>query len=215
MSSGATGTQPASNLILFQKATLVDSVTVWISHLKDSKREQAAAKLWDRYLPRLLKLARQKLAPTRTATADEEDVAITAFAALVAGIQDERFSQLNDRDDLWQILVMLTERKAISQRRTETAAKRGGLRHNQELPPDQQAPEPSPELAAVLAEEVDCRLAELPDEIEREIATKRLQGFSNEEIAASLNVGLRTVERKLKLIRRTWEDRVDQAERNA
>lgn len=37
-----------------------------------------------------------------------------------------RFSRLDDSSDLWQILVMLAERKAIDEVRRQTAAKRGG-----------------------------------------------------------------------------------------
>ena len=145
----------------------MDSVTMWISRLKDSGREQAAEMLWRRYLQRLLHLARQKLGPAPRTTADEEDVVVTAFAALLSGIREDRFSLLNDRNDLWQVLIMLTERKAISQRRADWAQKRGGIESKQELPPDAEAPEPSPELAAELAEEFDQRLKELADELEK------------------------------------------------
>jgi RNA polymerase sigma factor (sigma-70 family) len=188
------------------------SVTMWMSCLKESGREQAAEMLWSRYLERLLHVARRKLGPAPKAVADEEDVALTAFAALLSGIRDERFTQLHDRDDLWQLLIMLTERNAISQRRGEWAQKRGGTAPAKELPADAETPEPSPELALELAEEFDQRLAELADDVEREIAIRRLQGFSNAEIAESLGGGLRTVERKLGLIRRTWQSRINKAE---
>jgi RNA polymerase sigma factor (sigma-70 family) len=186
--------------------SLMDSVTMWISRLKDSHREQAAERLWNRYLERLLQVARHKLGPGPKTTADEEDVAVTAFAEMLSGVRDDRFSQLNDRNDLWQVLIMLTERKAISQRRAEWAQKRGGSEPKQELPIDLEGPEPSPELAAELAEQFQQRLEELPDELERAVAIKRMQGFSNAEIAEALDVGVRTVERKLSLIRRTWRD---------
>jgi RNA polymerase sigma factor (sigma-70 family) len=194
---------------------VMGSVTMWIARLKDSGREQAAERLWSRYLQRLLQVARQKLGPAPRTAADEEDVAVTAFAALLSGIREERFTQLNDRNDLWQLLIMLTERKAISQRRAERAVKRGGIVRREELPPEVEAPEPSPELAAELAEEFNQRLSELPDDIEREIAIRRLQGFSNTEISEALNIGLRTVERKLGLIRRTWQSHVAGAQHDA
>ena len=44
--------------------------------------------------------------------ADEEDVALSAFKSFVRAVQEDRFLKLDDRDDLWQILVMLTLRKA-------------------------------------------------------------------------------------------------------
>jgi DNA-directed RNA polymerase specialized sigma24 family protein len=104
---------------------------------------------------------------------------------------------------------MLAERKAIGQRRTEAAEKRGKGFKAHELNDELPATEPTPERAAELADEFHRRLAELPDELERQIATRRLQGFSNQEIASALEVGLRTVERKVGLIRRTWQAQAD------
>jgi len=178
---------------------------MWITHLKDSRREQAAEQLWNRYLGQLLQVARRKLAGAPRAVADEEDVVLTAFAALLQGIRTDRFTQLHDRNDLWQVLITLTERKAINQRRVHTALKRGGSESPTPLHTDLEAPEPSPELAAELAEEFARRLEELPDTLEREVAIKRLQGYTNTEIAELLGVGLRTIERKVGLIRRSWQ----------
>ena len=58
--------------------------------------------------------------------ADEEDAALDAFNSFLAGVVRGRFPQLNDRDDLWRLLVVLTVRKAIGQRRDLTRQKRGG-----------------------------------------------------------------------------------------
>ena len=45
----------------------------------------------------------------------------------------------------------------------------------------------------------------LRDDTQREIARLRLEGYENTEIAEKTGVSLRSVERKLKLIRETWE----------
>lgn len=60
------------------------------------------------------------------------------------------------------------------------------------------------EFAALIAEEFRLRLDGLGDDRLRETATWRLEGYSNEEIAARLGCVTRSVERKLKLIRQTW-----------
>jgi DNA-directed RNA polymerase specialized sigma24 family protein len=44
----------------------------------------------------------------------------------------------------------------------------------------------------------------LADESLRVVALLMLEGHSNEEIAKSLDSGLRTVERKLEVIRKRW-----------
>ena len=65
--------------------------------------------------------------------------------------------------------------------------------------------EPTPEFAAQVAEEYELLLG-LLNRDQRAIAIAKLEGFTNEQIAASQNRSLRTVERKLKLIRAIWEE---------
>lgn len=75
-----------------------------------------------------------------------------------------------------------------------------------------QAPahEPSPELAALLAEECRLLFDLLPDESLRQVATLRMDGNTDQEIAARLRCGLSTVERKLRTIRSIWTARDSQ-----
>ena len=48
--------------------------------------------------------------------------------------------------------------------------------------------------------------ARLDDVMLRVIAFQKLQGMTSDEIAASLEVSRRTVDRKLRLIRAIWEE---------
>ena len=65
-----------------------------------------------------------------------------------------------------------------------------------------QAPagEPSPELAAILADECRRLFDALPEPSLREAARMRLEGYTDREIAAVQNCGLSTVERRLRTI---------------
>ena len=63
---------------------------------------------------------------------------------------------------------------------------------------------PTPSFAAMVAEEYRYRLDLLPEDALRRIAVLKMEGYSNEEIAVQLGLGLRSVVRKLDLIRRTW-----------
>ena len=56
-----------------------ESVTEWLKQLKHGE-SQAAQKLWQRYIERLVRLARKHLRTTPRRVADEEDVAVAAFA---------------------------------------------------------------------------------------------------------------------------------------
>jgi RNA polymerase sigma factor (sigma-70 family) len=167
----------------------------------------AAQPLWERYYGQLLELARGKLGGTPRRAADEEDVALSAFHSFCRAAA--RFPRLNNRDDLWQVLIMLTARKAAHERRRQQAQKRGG---DQNSPAGQQeleeiiGSEPTPEFAAMIAEEFETLLNRLPDEGLRQIARLRLEDHSNAEIAAQLQCSERTVERRLALIRAVWEE---------
>ena len=55
---------------------------------------------------RLLSVRR---APRRAS--DEEDVALSAFQSFYQGIARGRFPQLEDRDNLWRLLITITARK--------------------------------------------------------------------------------------------------------
>src|SRR5262245_4936779 len=101
------------------------SVTTWLGKLRGGD-EEAAQRLWERYFARLVELARFKLQGTSRRAADEEDVALSAFHSFCRAAADDRFPRLNSRDDLWQVLVMLTARKAYQERRRQQALKRGG-----------------------------------------------------------------------------------------
>ena len=192
------------------------SVTEWIGLLKDG--DQAAAQaLWDRYFDRLVRLARQKLGHSPRRAADEEDVALSAFENLCRGVRDERFPKLDDRHDLWQVLVMLTDRKAKDQMRRVLTRQRvevgesqcdaaeagesgsGGMERFADV-------EPTPDFVAEMAEQYDRLLDILGDETLRQTARWKLEGYTNEEIAGKLGCVTRTVERKLDMIRQRWRD---------
>lgn len=199
-----------------------ESVTTWLAHLK-AGRTDTAQEIWQRYVQQLLRLARRKLGRTPRRAADEEDVVMLAFEAFLTGIQEGRFLNLDGRDDLWQVLVMLIERQAIALRRRESALKRGGgetrgesafLRDpgkgSQPDGPDRQVGrEPSPAFAAEMAERMQFLLDQLSDDTQRQIVLGKLDGKTNQELASDLDINLRAIERKLSMIRDKWRGNID------
>jgi DNA-directed RNA polymerase specialized sigma24 family protein len=184
-------------------------VTRWVAALKQGD-QSAAQGLWEAYFRRLVGLARARLHDSPRRIADEEDVALSAFDSFCRGAQAGRFPRLADRDDLWQILVLITVRKSIDLRHYEGRPSRGmgKVRSLTELSWAQLeamgGDEPTPEVAAQLAEEYRRLLAQLGDRTLQRVATYKLEGYTNHEIAARLGCITRTVERKLARIRAIW-----------
>jgi DNA-directed RNA polymerase specialized sigma24 family protein len=194
------------------------SVTNWIEGLKAGE-EQAAQRLWQRYFARLVELARARLQSTPRRAADEEDVALSAFASFCLGARAGKFAQLRDRDNLWPLLFAITANKARGLREHEAAAKRGGGRvHDQSVLDGRYGlsgplragfeqiagDEPTPEFAAQVADEYRRLLDRLGEATLRTVAVWKMEGWTNEDIAARLGCVTRTVERKLELIRDIW-----------
>ena len=79
----------------------------------------AAQPLWERYFQRLVRLARQKLRRGHRsgADADAEDAALSVFDSFCDSAARGRFPQLDDRDDLWRLLVTITTYKVTDHAR--------------------------------------------------------------------------------------------------
>jgi DNA-directed RNA polymerase specialized sigma24 family protein len=192
------------------------SVTHWLQLLQLGE-DSAARDLWERYCRRLVGLAREKLRGAARRVADEEDVALSVFDSFCRGLDEGRFPRLENRDDLWKLLVVLTARKALRLVQYERRQKRGGgnVLGETDLSPggaEEGAAleqvigrEPTPEFAAQVAEECGRLLQALGDEQLRDIARWKMEGHTNAEIAGKLGCLERTVERKLRVIRGLWE----------
>jgi RNA polymerase sigma factor (sigma-70 family) len=195
------------------------SVTRWIGDLK-SGGDGAAQHLWERYFQRLVRLAKNKLhnGRHRRTDEDEEDAALSAFDSFCRGAGRGRFPRLTDRNDLWRLLVVLTVRKAIDQINRQGAAKRGGERKVGEFRPldggDDDVgsdpldrllgSEPTPEFAAMVAEERRRLRDALGDASLCQVLDLRLEGYTREEIAVEMGCAVATVKRRLDTIRQIW-----------
>ena len=214
------------------------SVIVYLKTLKNqeasgSRLERAADEIYRRYIQRLQEHAKSRLPLACGRVADEEDIAQAAMASFFRCAKIDRFPKLDDQHDLWQVLIELANRKAVDQRRRETAKKRGagkvrgesafekagdsgseivGLDGHPEgkLVPDH---EPTPDEAAQVAEHFQ-RWMDLLDAVDRQkpekriclqqVAQLRFEGYTVAEIAERFQCATRTIERQLGIIRNIW-----------
>jgi RNA polymerase sigma factor (sigma-70 family) len=190
------------------------SVSHWLEGLKAGDA-QAATPLWNRYFEQLIALVRRRLRGT-PAEANSEDVAARALETFFRRTQQGRFPEVCDRNQLWQLLITIAERKAVSELRRQSRQKRGAARvqnetelyrpgqSSQGAPLDQfPSPEPTPELAAHMTETVRMLLDKLDADLQQ-IALLKLAAYTNDEIACRIERSTPTVERRLRLIRTIW-----------
>lgn len=188
-----------------------ESITQWFHSLQEGDRA-AAERLWRRYADQLIGMARLRLSPKANQGADEEDVVLSAFDSFCRGAEAGRFPRLDDRDGLWQLLVTITLRKVYDQVEHVQRQKRGGgaVVREADLPLRRldleqiMSMEPSPELAAEMAESCQHLLGLLDDDELRAIALLKMEGYTNHEIADRLGCARRTVQRRLELIKVQW-----------
>lgn len=207
------------------------SVTRWLGLLKDGD-QQAAQRIWDKYSNQLYRLAQRILQGIPDRVADPDQAIVDAFLSFLDLVRESNYKQLDDRNDVLQLLTMLTVRKTLNQRRYwkglrlglnqtvgESRLKSPNLAESNPAGIDQAAiHEESPDLATILSDELE-HLAKLlashdpPDKhrfqellrLQWEGFCRRPEGYTQDEIAKKMNVDRRTVQRKLKLIRQIWE----------
>lgn len=209
-------------LVAEDSSTFDEPVTLWIERLREEQDSEAAQKLWNKYATQLATVARKRFGDLSRRVYDEEDAAISAFRSFCNGVAQQRFLELNDRDNLWAILVTITSRKVIARQRREHRQRRGGADvweeplyagsgEDNEFP-EPAGPEPTPEFVAEVADECEALLNRLEDDTLRDVTLLKLEGYTNEEIAEKLGYTRRSIQRKLARIRQQLsEDEADDA----
>ncbi|MCX7422466.1 MAG: ECF-type sigma factor [Planctomycetia bacterium] len=175
---------------------------------------QAAEGLWTVYFERLVTVARKQLGDAPKRVADEEDIALSVFQTLCVGAARGKFADHVRHDVLWHLLLHRTNHKLVNYVRRETRIKRGSgdvrgesVFLNQAADSDARGldqivrKEPTPSMLAALNEQHQRLLETLANDTLRRIAISRMQGETHEEIADQLKLSVRSVERKLNLIR--------------
>jgi DNA-directed RNA polymerase specialized sigma24 family protein len=191
-------------------------ITHWLHQLQTGDRD-AARPLWERYFRRLVGLARARLRGVPRGPAGAADVALSAFDSFCRRAEQGRFPRLEDRDDLWKVLFTITTRKAARLARDSSRVTGGGgVPHLRGVAAEEaldrvEAREPTPAFAAEVAEACRRLLGLLGDEELRQIAVWKMEGYTNAEIAGFLNRAVATVERRIQMIRKTWEQEIGPA----
>jgi DNA-directed RNA polymerase specialized sigma24 family protein len=205
---------------LFEVCPL-DSSLGSISHAiasLENQDEAAAELIWNRYFQRLCNHCELLIYQRHQKHFSPDEIASSAFLALFDGIKQQRFHQVRNRDELWQMLTLIAARQAINRGVAQDRQRRGGGKVRGSSAFDHQSID---NVADYLQRELDpqeyLELEELSEQLLgaltidnlKTIAIWRMAGYSNEEMAKKLGCSIRTVERKLNLIREIWSKQLD------
>jgi RNA polymerase sigma-70 factor, ECF subfamily len=167
--------------------------------------QDAARQIVDRYLDRLLTLARRRISQRLASRVDAEDIVQSVFRTFFVRLKEGQFV-FDDQDDLCKLLMRITLHKTLRQVAFHKAGKRDpnletphGEHHQEQLMAlfDQ---EPTQEATVAFLDQLEHFLAQLRPQ-EREILEMRLQGHSNEDIASKLGIYDRKIRRVIEHVR--------------
>jgi DNA-directed RNA polymerase specialized sigma24 family protein len=176
-------------------------ITTWIKGVQQGD-QVALQNIWVAYWPRLLAISRRQLSRRVARCADEEDLVVSAIWCFYRQARNGRYPELHDRQALWKLLVAITLNKTRALGRKEDRRIKCLKKHFGDEPLPEE--EPAPDVAAQLSDQLAHLMWRLKDPVLCEVATAKLEGQANAEIARRIGKSVPTIERKLKLIRLIW-----------
>lgn len=174
--------------------------------------QAAAAKLFERYVKKLVALAQKRLSSHLGRRIDAEDVVQSAFRSFFRGASSGRFT-IEPGQELWRLLAVMTVTKLRKQVEFHSAKKRN-FQLERPPAPDESATaflnetvarEPSVGDSLVLIEQLESITSGLDDD-QQTVFAMRLEGHHVKDIAAAVNCSERTVRRVLDEIKRKLVD---------
>lgn len=193
-------------------------ITPLFRRVQNGRDEDAIEKLWNAYYERLLGVSRRYFGELPKRIADEEDVALSAMNSFFDAAENGRLNAVQNRDELWRILITITLRKANRHKERVMSQKRGGggiargesgFFHGTDRDPDTMGDIPDGRIATDVIDECRELIGLLPESTLRNIAVQRLAGSTVEEIATDLGVASSTVKRKIRRIRGLWSKEIE------
>ena len=165
---------------------------------------QAAAQVFNRFASRLVALARKQLDPQMLQKVDPEDVMQSVFRSFFVRNAAGQLGEFETWDNLWGMLVIMTQRKCGRRIDYFRAARRDvQLEVRGQLSEEQSRSdwcisdnEPTPPEAAMLTETVERLMSSLQGR-HREILALSLQGYTAPEVSTQVGCTERTVYRVL------------------
>jgi DNA-directed RNA polymerase specialized sigma24 family protein/predicted Ser/Thr protein kinase len=170
---------------------------------------QATAAIFDRYVQRLLALARTRVGAKLRRRIDAEDVVQSAYRSFFVHAENHEYI-LSEAGDLWRLLARITLNKLYSQVEKHTAARRNIHREyepSDALRDDPAALEPTAAEVIALSEQLQLITKSLAS-TEQIVFGAHLRGDAIDTISNAIKKSPRTVRRLLAHIRQKIENRL-------
>lgn len=176
----------------------------------------STTQLWEAYFERISRAVSGRLTTQGRRFEDQEDVAVSALRTFIRRASLGNFTELDDADQLWKLLLTISIRKANDYRKRSMAQRRGGqnLILGQDSATDSGAPAAidraagrnydAPDADIRATEFFDVVMKQMPDDSTRDVVLLHLQGADTETIAEMQKCSERTVQRRMKVAVELW-----------
>jgi hypothetical protein len=187
------------------------SITQWLQRLHAGEAD-AAEEIWIRYYPRVVRLAALQLIKSDDRSIDEEDVAQSTFRTVYLAVMNGKYPDIEDRRDLWRLLLVSTLNRVRRHHRDSHTLKRSV---NELVTQDQSRRRlimeiSGPDAQAEMADLIETLFRRLDQEDPtgelRQIALLKLEEHSASAIARRLKRRKNHVLQRIRLIRILWEE---------
>jgi DNA-directed RNA polymerase specialized sigma24 family protein len=200
----------------------IGSVSKWILGARQGD-PVAIDQIVSRYLARLATSARLLLRDKVRQPHDGEDIAADVLMQIAEELSSGKHRRLCDREGLWVLLIAIVDKQVVQLREVR---RRQNESIPQELPLTEYLFNCDQDLELMLSkanrhgdlqavlDQMDDLISMFRDKQSREIASRKLQGYSNREIGAQLGLVSKTVDRKVAKIEARWKQYMDNDRRD-
>lgn len=192
----------------------------------------AIRRLVDRYFRKLRNLSQERIRRGKPIYEDGEDIAIQVLTSVCQKIEQGKYPDLQNREDLWYLMIFIAHRMVIDRRRSRKKLSLQTPMEEDPVPKEQTLEGAletiDNDLDSFLAEDsesdfalleiLDCwqeMIRQIKDPVAKDVAKLKLEGHSNREIATMLGIVPRTVDRKSELIEQRWSALYESLDRDA
>jgi len=200
-----------SSLALIKSVEDTGSVSNWLKELKTGDQNAVEA-IWNRYYQRVVEFAIRKMKINPDRAIDGEDIAQLTMHRFCLNATSGNYPDLDDRQQLWDLLVVYTLNRIRKHLRECNRTKRSGMHRvvfefkRSQVLQDLRSPEAPTIMADMVQSWLDRLDREDPSGQLKQIAIWSMEDISGSEIARIMKKRKSAILQQIRLIRLLWEE---------